>query len=61
MKIKTLNKKLALHKETVTNLNPGDMSGVKGGTSGRTCVTDIDECPSYASSCCPFNESIAGC
>ncbi len=41
MKIKKLDKKLMLKKETVTNLNSREMKSLKGGVSEETyCLTD---------------------
>lgn len=58
MKAKKLEKKLQLNKETVTNLDNGQMKGAKGGTdTDRTC----DACDSFVScewSLCPICDSI---
>ena len=54
MKIKAFNKKLALNKETVTNLNPREMIAVNGGIFTAKCnPTGIAACPSELSTCCP--------
>ena len=59
MKIKTFNKKLALNKTTVTNLNPAQMIGVNGGATvlcekSQWCPpTGFFLCPTYISACCP--------
>lgn len=61
MKQKKLSKKLSLNKDTVANLNPEAMSGVKGGETGITC----EWCNSVVSCIvvnCDWEESVyTGC
>lgn len=46
MKIKTIERKLQLRKETVTSLNSSHMNGVKGGVCGypNCCTRCCTEC-----------------
>jgi natural product precursor len=57
MKKVTLNKKLQLNKETIANLNKGEMNNVLGGglpsltcvknSCGPVCIPQSELCPTY--------------
>ena len=57
MKTKKFNKKLTLNKNTIVNLDDGDMQNAKGG-SGFTCIYDY-MCNSYND--CGETQDISGC
>lgn len=56
---KKVNKKIHLSKITISNLNSGDMNGLKGGVLSRscpqvTCDTDEANCTDTCISVFPF-------
>jgi hypothetical protein len=54
MKIKKLERKLSLNKETIVNLGTLEMNAVKGGTDTlNSCPTICSECQSNTCLSCP--------
>jgi len=62
MKTKKFNKKLALNKKTVVNLDGSMMNGVKGGTDTYyTCPTGFTVCRTACVTECPRCPTLLTC
>lgn len=55
MKSKAVNKKLAINKKTVANLNNNDLNQVNGGRSNQICVELSDESYCLTACTCPYS------